>query len=99
MPRLKDGGRLFYIGTGTSGRLGVLDASECPPTFGVSKNLIQGIIAGGDKALKESIEGTIQKTDIKPEQIGAIVFVNSTGIATPTIDAEIWSPRNLKILI
>src|SRR5687768_18407640 len=45
--RLRNGGRLFYIGTGTSGRLGVLDASECPPTFGVSPELVQGVIAGG----------------------------------------------------
>ncbi|MBA2621689.1 MAG: N-acetylmuramic acid 6-phosphate etherase, partial [Acidobacteria bacterium] len=49
--RLKNGGRLFYIGTGTSGRLGVLDASEIPPTFGVSADLIQGVIAGGYDAL------------------------------------------------
>ena len=45
--RLRNGGRLFYIGTGTSGRLGVLDAAECPPTFGVSPELVQAIIAGG----------------------------------------------------
>ena len=51
------GGRLFYIGAGTSGRLGVLDASECPPTFGVSNELVIGLIAGGDAALRTSIEG------------------------------------------
>ena len=55
--KIEKSGRLIYIGSGTSGRLGVLDASECPPTFGVSKDLIKGIIAGGNKALKESIEG------------------------------------------
>ena len=55
--KLKTGGRLFYIGAGTSGRLGVLDASECPPTFGVSPHLVQGLIAGGHKALMSSIEG------------------------------------------
>lgn len=55
--RLEQGGRLFYIGAGTSGRLGVLDASECPPTFGVSPDLVQGIIAGGDVALRRSVEG------------------------------------------
>ena len=53
---LKNEGRLFYIGSGTSGRLGVVDASECPPTFGVSADLITGIIAGGDKAIRKSIE-------------------------------------------
>src|SRR5438309_10763301 len=55
--RVQRGGHLFYIGTGTSGRLGVLDASECPPTFGVSPDRVQGIIAGGQTALTTSIEG------------------------------------------
>lgn len=55
--RLRKGGRLFYIGAGTSGRLGVLDASEVPPTFGVKRSLVQGIIAGGKGALTTSIEG------------------------------------------
>jgi len=55
--RLSEGGRLFYVGAGTSGRLGVLDASECPPTFGVSRELVQGVIAGGLTALTTSIEG------------------------------------------
>jgi N-acetylmuramic acid 6-phosphate etherase len=55
--RLKRGGRLLYIGAGTSGRLGVLDASECPPTFGVEPDTVWGIIAGGDTALRSSIEG------------------------------------------
>lgn len=54
--KMKAGGRLFYIGAGTSGRLGILDASECPPTFGVSKNLIIGIIAGGQKAITDAVE-------------------------------------------
>ncbi len=55
--RIAAGGRVFYIGAGTSGRLGVLDASECPPTFGVEPGLFTGIIAGGDTALRSSIEG------------------------------------------
>jgi N-acetylmuramic acid 6-phosphate etherase len=54
--QLKKGGRLFYIGAGTSGRLGILDASECPPTFGVSSNLVLGLIAGGDIAIREAVE-------------------------------------------
>jgi len=54
--KLKDGGRLFYMGAGTSGRLGILDASECPPTFGVSHNLVIGIIAGGDSAIRKAVE-------------------------------------------
>jgi len=56
--RLKRGGRLFYVGAGTSGRLGVLDATECPPTFGTPRSLVQGIIAGGRRALVRSIEGS-----------------------------------------
>ena len=54
--RMKKGGRLFYIGAGTSGRLGVLDASELPPTFGVPDTWVTGIIAGGDKALRHAVE-------------------------------------------
>ena len=55
--RLLRGGRLFYVGAGTSGRLGVLDAAECPPTFGTPRTLVQGIIAGGRRALVRSVEG------------------------------------------
>jgi N-acetylmuramic acid 6-phosphate etherase len=62
--RLEKGGRLFYIGAGTSGRLGVLDASECPPTFNTPPELVEGLIAGGDRALRRSIE----KAEDDPEQ-------------------------------
>jgi N-acetylmuramic acid 6-phosphate etherase len=62
--RMRHGGRLFYIGAGTSGRLGVLDASECPPTFNTPPDLVVGIIAGGDTALRKSIE----KAEDDPEQ-------------------------------
>ena len=55
-PRMKRGGRLFYVGAGTSGRLGVLDASELPPTFGVSPDWVVGLIAGGDEALRRAVE-------------------------------------------
>ncbi len=55
-PRMKEGGRLFYIGAGTSGRLGIVDASECPPTFGVPHGLVVGIIAGGDDAIRKAVE-------------------------------------------
>ncbi|AEE52200.1 N-acetylmuramic acid 6-phosphate etherase [Haliscomenobacter hydrossis] len=54
--KMQHGGRLFYIGAGTSGRLGVLDASECPPTFGVPEDLVIGLIAGGDRAIRHAIE-------------------------------------------
>ncbi|WP_044173246.1 N-acetylmuramic acid 6-phosphate etherase [Flectobacillus major] len=56
VPRMKQGGRLFYIGAGTSGRLGIVDASECPPTFGVPFDLVIGIIAGGDTAIRKAVE-------------------------------------------
>lgn len=54
--RMKDGGRLFYIGAGTSGRLGILDASECPPTYGVPFDWVIGLIAGGDNAIRKAVE-------------------------------------------
>jgi len=54
--KMKNGGRLFYIGAGTSGRLGILDASECPPTFGVSDEWVIGLIAGGDSAIRKAVE-------------------------------------------
>ena len=54
--RFQEGGRLFYVGAGTSGRLGVLDAAECPPTYGTDPEMVQGVIAGGDEALTRSVE-------------------------------------------
>ncbi len=56
VPRMKQGGRLFYIGAGTSGRLGIVDASECPPTYGVPHGLVVGIMAGGDAAIRKAVE-------------------------------------------
>ncbi|MFM1931105.1 MAG: hypothetical protein RL226_408 [Bacteroidota bacterium] len=56
VPRMKAGGRLFYMGAGTSGRLGVVDASECPPTFGVPHGMVIGLIAGGDDAIRKAVE-------------------------------------------
>lgn len=61
--KLNEGGRLFYIGAGTSGRLGILDASECPPTFGVSHDLVIGLIAGGDKAIRKAVENAEDSLD------------------------------------
>ncbi len=60
--KMKQGGRLFYIGAGTSGRLGIVDASECPPTFGVPFDLVNGIIAGGDKAIRKAVENAEDST-------------------------------------
>lgn len=74
--KMKLGGRLFYIGAGTSGRLGIVDASECPPTFGVPFDLVNGIIAGGDKAIRRAVENAEDNTtqawiDLQEHQIGA----------------------------
>ena len=71
---LNNSGRLIYVGSGTSGRLGVLDASECPPTFGVSKDLVVGLIAGGDIALKESVEGAEDNCQSSIRQLNKIKF-------------------------
>jgi len=67
--KMKDGGRLFYIGAGTSGRLGVLDASECPPTFGVPHNWVIGLIAGGDSALRKAVENAEDNTSLAWEDL------------------------------
>ena len=67
--KMKYGGRLFYIGAGTSGRLGVLDASECPPTFGVPHNWVIGLIAGGDSALRKAVENAEDDTTLAWEDL------------------------------
>ena len=61
--RMREGGRLFYLGAGTSGRLGVVDASECPPTFGVAPDRVVGIMAGGDSAIRAAVEGAEDDAD------------------------------------
>src|SRR5471032_2298270 len=68
----KAGGRLIYVGAGTSGRLGVLDASECPPTFGVTPDMVQGIIAGGKSALIRSVEGAEDDREQGKSDLAAI---------------------------
>lgn len=65
----KHGGRLFYIGAGTSGRLGVLDASECPPTFGVAPDMVQGLIAGGEGAMFKAVEGAEDNRTLAEEDL------------------------------
>ena len=91
--RLDDGGRLIYVGAGTSGRLGVLDASECPPTFSTNPNLVIGIIAGGEKALIKSIEGAednleLATNDVKKYKLNSkdvIVGITTSG-TTPYVN-------------
>lgn len=67
--RIKKGGRLFYVGAGTSGRIGILDASECPPTFGTDPELVQGIIAGGSEAIYRAVEGVEDNEELGRESI------------------------------
>ena len=83
--RFERGGRLFYIGAGTSGRLGVLDASECPPTFSVSAELVQGLIAGGDSALRLSSEHSEDSRDEGARDLKAAGFAaaGEDGTAKP----------------
>jgi N-acetylmuramic acid 6-phosphate etherase len=80
IPKMELGGRLFYIGAGTSGRIGVLDASECPPTFGVPHDLVIGIIAGGDSAIRKAVENAEDDynqawNDLKKQNIRSSDFV------------------------
>lgn len=72
--KLSRGGRLIYIGAGTSGRLGILDASECPPTFGVSSDLVQGLIAGGKRAVFKAVEGAEDNKELAAEDLKKIKF-------------------------
>ena len=93
--RLEKGGRLFYTGTGTSGRLGVLDASECPPTFGVSPQLVQGVIAGGYDACHRAVEASEDDAeagaaDLKQKGFGAgdvLVGIAASGRTPYTVGA------------
>lgn len=97
--RIRAGGRLFYVGTGTSGRLGVLDASECPPTYGVSPELVQGIIAGGYDALYKAVEASeddkeagafdLQKRGVNEKD--SVIGIAASGRTPYTIGAVEWA--------
>ncbi|HEY9185366.1 MAG TPA: N-acetylmuramic acid 6-phosphate etherase [Salegentibacter sp.] len=99
--KMENGGRLFYIGAGTSGRLGVLDASECPPTFGVTDDMVIGLIAGGDTALRNAVENAeddtqqawkdLQKYKISKEDI--LVGIAASG-TTPYVIGGIKDARD-----
>lgn len=103
--RVRAGGRLFYIGAGTSGRLGVLDASECPPTFGVSPELVQGIIAGGEPALSRATEaseddpaaGAYDLTERGFRAIDTLVGIAASG-RTPYVVGAIRAARAMGAL-
>ncbi|MDX5321718.1 MAG: N-acetylmuramic acid 6-phosphate etherase, partial [Bacteroidota bacterium] len=95
LPRMKSGGRLFYLGAGTSGRLGIVDASECPPTFGVDHNTVIGIIAGGDQAIRKAVEFAEDDTqqgwkDLEAHDIGpndSVIGITASGTAPYVIGA------------
>jgi N-acetylmuramic acid 6-phosphate etherase len=97
--RLEAGGRLFYVGTGTSGRLGVLDASECPPTFGVSADLVQGVIAGGYDACHRAVEASEDDRDAGGRDLAArgltaadaVVGIAASGRTPYTIGAVTYA--------
>ena len=98
----QQGGRLVYIGAGTSGRLGVLDASECPPTFGVSPEMVKGIIAGGERALRHPIEGAEDSKEQAVIDLQTIQFSSKdvlVGIAasgrTPYVIGALEYAKNL----
>ncbi len=98
----RNDGRLFYVGTGTSGRLGVLDASECPPTFGTPPGLVQGIIAGGNDALQRSIEGVEDNSENGAASIRAhrvttndVVMGITTSGRTPYVIGAIREAHNV----
>jgi N-acetylmuramic acid 6-phosphate etherase len=105
VPRIVNGGRLFYIGAGTSGRLGVLDASECPPTFGVSPELVQGVIAGGEAALSRATEASEDDPDAGARDLLARGFTDKdtlVGIAasgrTPYVIGALRQARRMGAL-
>ncbi|MCD6354588.1 MAG: N-acetylmuramic acid 6-phosphate etherase [Prolixibacteraceae bacterium] len=105
VPRVKKGGRLFYVGAGTSGRLGILDASEIPPTFGVGYELVIGLIAGGDAAIRKAIESAednenlswkkLQKFNIN--SLDTVVGIAASG-RTPYVIGAVKNARKNNIL-
>lgn len=105
IPRLKRGGRLFYMGAGTSGRLGVLDASEVPPTFGMPPTVVIGIIAGGDKALRTPVEGAEDDTEqgwrdlekFNPTPLDTVVGIAASG-TTPYVVGVLRKAREQGLL-
>jgi N-acetylmuramic acid 6-phosphate etherase len=103
--RMKQGGRLFYIGAGTSGRLGIVDASECPPTFGVPHDLVIGIIAGGDTAIRKAVEfaedddqqAWIDISAYRPTPLDTVVGIAASG-RTPYVIGGVKQARKEGLL-
>ena len=105
IPRIKKGGRLFYVGAGTSGRLGVVDASEIPPTFGVPFDIVIGIIAGGDKAIRKAVESAEDDpggawrdlAPFKPGKNDVVVGIAASG-RTPYVIGAVQDARKEGLL-
>jgi len=105
VPRMKSGGRLFYIGAGTSGRLGVLDASECPPTFGVPHDWVIGLIAGGDRAIRKAVEfaeddskqAWLDISNYQPQQTDTVIGIAASG-TTPYVIGGVQAARSAGLL-
>jgi N-acetylmuramic acid 6-phosphate etherase len=105
VPRMREGGRLFYLGAGTSGRLGIVDASECPPTFGVEHGVVIGLIAGGDKAIRYPVENAEDNktqgwTDLLQHNIGnkdSVIGIAASG-TTPYVIGALESCNQQNIL-
>jgi N-acetylmuramic acid 6-phosphate etherase len=105
VPRVKKGGRLFYVGAGTSGRLGILDASEIPPTYGVGYGLVIGIIAGGDQAIRKAVESAEDDENLSWEilkehninELDTVVGIAASG-RTPYVIGAVKNARENGIL-
>ncbi len=103
--RMEKGGRLFYVGAGTSGRLGIVDASECPPTFGVEHGLVIGLIAGGDSAIRKAVEFAeddleLGWKDLKGHDItemDTVIGIAASG-TTPYVIGAVQNARKNKVL-
>jgi len=105
VPKVKKGGRLFYVGAGTSGRLGILDASEIPPTYGVGYDIVIGLIAGGDQAIRKAIESAEDDENLSWEelkkynigQLDTVVGIAASG-RTPFVVGAVKNARQAGIL-
>ncbi len=105
LKRMKKGGRLFYLGAGTSGRLGILDASEIPPTYGVGYDLVIGLIAGGDRAIRKAVEaaeddpeaGWVELQKFKINKLDTVVGIAASG-RTPYVAGALKRAREHGIL-
>ena len=103
--KMQQGGRLFYMGAGTSGRLGILDASECPPTYGIAQGIVVGLIAGGDTAIRKAVEfaeddvnqGWMDLQEYKVNATDVVVGIAASGTTPYVIGAlEICNANNIQ---